>query len=396
MLCAGLVEGVWPGAPAPEPLLPPALLRHLGVPGADFRIGLAAHDLAACLGAPQVVLSWAARDASAPVIPSRFVLRVEAMLGADLAARHHERQALEWAAAIDSRPEAPRAPRPQPMPSADQRRVDVAVTALDRLRADPYQFYAQAILGLARLDPLDSPPTPAWRGTAVHGVLDAWHRAGAPVGGLAQEGAAMLDRLNAHPLTRSLWRPRLLAALEWIDAELLRLKGEGRQVLATEIRGEIRVDGIRIHGRADRIDRLPEGPLAIVDYKTGKPPSGKQVAEGFALQLGLIGLIAEGGGFKGIGGEAEAFEYWSLSARKGGDGFGWREEPIMEGRKRSGIPRADFLPETERFLREAIARWLLGAEPFTARLNPDIGGYNDYDQLMRLDEWIGTLEGGAA
>ena len=40
-------------------------------------------------------------------------------------------------------------------------------------------------------------------------------------------------------------------------------------------------------------------------------------------------------------------------------------------------------------LREAIARWLLGSEPFTARLNPDLPGYSDYDQLMRLDEWQG-------
>jgi ATP-dependent helicase/nuclease subunit B len=31
----------------------------------------------------------------------------------------------------------------------------------------------------------------------------------------------------------------------------------------------------------------------------------------------------------------------------------------------------------------------LGSEPFTARLNPDLAGYSDYDQLMRLDEWLG-------
>ena len=31
----------------------------------------------------------------------------------------------------------------------------------------------------------------------------------------------------------------------------------------------------------------------------------------------------------------------------------------------------------------------MGEEPFTARLNPDLPGYNDYDQLMRLDEWQG-------
>jgi ATP-dependent helicase/nuclease subunit B len=56
------------------------------------------------------------------------------------------------------------------------------------------------------------------------------------------------------------------------------------------------VDGVRIHGRADRIDRLADGTLAMVDYKTGTPPSARMVQEGFALQLGLIGLIAQGGG----------------------------------------------------------------------------------------------------
>jgi ATP-dependent helicase/nuclease subunit B len=116
------------------------------------------------------------------------------------------------------------------------------------------------------------------------------------------------------------------------------------------------------------------------------------VQAGFALQLGLIGMIAEDGGFAGAEGKATRFEYWSMTRRRKGDpGFGWRDEPILEKPKRSGIPREDFLPETEKFLREAIARWLLGGEPFTARLNPDIAGYNDYDQLMRLDEWIGSL-----
>ena len=99
-------------------------------------------------------------------------------------------------------------------------------------------------------------------------------------------------------------------------------------------------------------------------------------------------------GFRDVTGQAERFEYWSLARQRGGDGFGYSEEPILEGAKKSGIPRADFLPETERYLDEAIARWILGSEPFTARLNPDIGGYNDYDQLMRLDEWLPSLGGG--
>ena len=43
--------------------------------------------------------------------------------------------------------------------------------------------------------------------------------------------------------------------------------------------------------------------------------------------------------------------------------------------------------QTQRYLLDAIDKWIKGDEPFTARLNPDLGGYNDYDQLMRLDEW---------
>jgi len=127
-----------------------------------------------------------------------------------------------------------------------------------------------------------------------------------------------------------------------------------------------------------------------VDYKTGSPPSGKMVAAGFALQLGLIGMIAAEGGFDGVAGDPTHFEYWSLAKTKNGN-FGWRDEPVLEKPKKSGIPREDFLPETDRYLREAIARWLNGDEPFTALLRPDIGGFNDYDQLMRLDEWIGWL-----
>ena len=395
VICGGLVEGVWPASAMPDALLPPAVLRHLGVPAGEFRIGLAAHDLAGAMGAPEVVLSWARRDDGAPVSPSRFVLRVQAMLGAELAARHRESRAVDLARAIDLGRKQDAHPRPMPMPSPELRRVDIAVTALDRLRGDPYQFYASAILGLRQLDPLDAEPSPAWQGTAVHEILDAWHKAGAAPGTLAATATVVLDKMSAHPLARGLWRPRLLAALEWIDAELATLVGEGRAVIATEIRGDMRVDGIRIHGRADRVDRLPDGTLGIIDYKTGAPPSVRMVAEGFALQLGLLGLIARDGGFAGVAGEPTAFEYWSLSKGKDGQ-LGHRDEPLKTGKRRTGLLREEFLDKTEDYLREAIARWIVGNEPFTARLNPDIGGYNDYDQLMRLDEWIGALGGEGA
>ncbi|QZP07276.1 double-strand break repair protein AddB [Caenibius sp. WL] len=382
VICGGLNEGSWPQPPGPDPLLPPAILRALGVPGADFRIGLAAHDLAGALGAPEVVLSRAQRDGQGPAIPSRFLLRVRALLGEDLLHAHQETHAVELARMLDAAEPAPAYQRPEPCPSAEQRDVPLAVTALDRLRGDPYQFYASAILRLRSLDPLDAEPSPAWQGTVAHWILQIWHQEGGELRPIAER---VLDEENAHPLMRGLWRPRLLAALDWIEAEIARLPD--RTIVAVEQDGEMIVDGVRIHGRADRIDRFANGELAIVDYKTGGPPSAAMVEKGFALQLGLIGLMAQAGGIAGASGEPTHFEYWSFGKdRKSETGFGYRIERVAEGRKK-GLKREEYLAESSHFLREAIQRWIKGGEPFTARLNPDFPGYADYDQLMRLDEW---------
>ncbi|GAA4643984.1 double-strand break repair protein AddB [Pontixanthobacter gangjinensis] len=389
VICAGLNEGNWPATPSADPLLAPPVLRALGVPGADFRIGLSAHDLAGALGAPEVVLSRAERDTEGPTIPSRFLLRVKALLGEDLIARHRENEAVALAQAIDdAEPNDGIYSRPEPMPNSDQRDVAIAVTALDRLRGDPYQFYAQSILRLRSLDPLDAEPSPAWQGTVAHAILQRWHEEG---GQLREIARRVLEEQNAHPLMEGLWLPRLLAALDWVEREIA--ANPQRKPVAIEEKGQMVIDGVRVHGRADRIDQLPGGELAIVDYKTGKPPKSSQVEAGFALQLGLIAMIAERGGIEGVSGKATAFEYWSLSKNpkiKTGpenEKFGFVDTPLKVGQKRSGPLPDEFLPNTEFFLREAIANWIKGNQPFTAKLEPDYPGYTDYDQLMRLDEW---------
>ncbi len=246
VICAGLTEGTWPAAPSPEPLLPPAVLRTLGVPGGEFRIGLAAHDLAGSLGAPEVVLSWARRDEAGPVIPSRFVLRVQALLG-DLADQHRELAALDLTQRIDLAPRAAAYPRPAPLPSPQQRDVALAVTAIDRLRADPYQFYASAILRLRKLDPLDAEPSAAWKGTVVHAVLERWHKAGGGAGELLALASEELHAMRAHPLVRSLWWPRLAKALEWVDAEIAALAAGERAYLDSELDGYITFDGVKVY-----------------------------------------------------------------------------------------------------------------------------------------------------
>ncbi len=382
MICGGLNEGTWPARPAVDPLLAAPVMRALGVPGADFRIGLAAHDLAAMLGAPEVVLSRSRRDESGPAIPSRFLLRVRALLGEDLLGRHVDARPTALASAIDWAERAPLYARPAPMPEPDQRVVRISVTALDRLRSDPYQFYAASILRLKELEPLDADAGPAWQGQLAHAILERWHRGEGELAALAD---AELARMNAHPLTRSLWRPRLLRALAWVEQTLA--GDPRRKPHLVEQWGQMTVRGVEIFGRIDRLDLLDDGSYAVVDYKTGGPPSGAQVAKGFALQLGTLGLMVEAGGFPGAQGRASRFEYWSLG--KSDNGFGYISTPILEGAKRNGIAAEDFLPQARYFLNDALDKWILGREPFIARLNPDAPGYATYDQLMRLEEWMG-------
>jgi len=388
VICAGLNEGSWPASPQVDPLLAPAVLRALGVPGADFRIGLAAHDLAGLLGAPEVILSRARRDAGGPAIPSRFWMRVQALLGDDLLRHHLETDAVDMARAMDFAPAAGAYPRPTPRPSAAQRQVRISVTALDRLRSDPYQFYASAILRLKELDALDAEPSAAWQGTAAHEILELSHKSGDPMG---QVAAQVLQKMNGHPLMRALWRPRLMKALEWVAGTIE--SAPDRIPTLIEEWGEMEVRGVTVFGKADRIDRQADGTFAIVDYKTGKPPSAKQVEQGYSLQLGTLGLMARSGGFKGLpSGEPAAFEYWSLGKDDDSEtGFGYVRSAVKIGRMQDGLLPEDFLPKAKEFLHDALDRWILGDEAFTARLNPDVKGYDTYDQLMRLDEWYSSL-----
>ncbi len=382
MILGGLNEGVWPGLPAPDPWLAPRIRAELGLPGLERRIGLSAHDLASALGAKQVLLTRARRDASAPTIASRFWLRLEALSGG----LERAGELAAWLRAIDDGGVAEPAPRPAPAPPVAARPKALSVTEVDRLKADPYAFYARRMLRLMPLDPVDADPSAAWRGTAVHAVLQRWFELdGCAPEKLRARAEAMLIDERTHPMMRALWQPRLLEAIDWIAAQIA--ADPARKVIAVETRGVIPFAGVELSGTFDRIDRLADGSLAIVDYKTGKPPSLAAVREGFSLQLGLLGLIAERGGFEGVEGRASAFEYWSLSRNPRG-GFGYVESPC-DTRRRDYLPADDFVDAAVAQFEGAARMWLTGDEPFTAKLHPDYAPYAEYDQLMRRDEWYG-------
>src|SRR6185295_75417 len=158
----------------------------------------------------------------------------------------------------------------------------------------------------------------------------------------------LLQDQGIHPMLRALWAPRLLEAIDWI-AELERdNQADGRRPLKAEADGEAAVAGVIVHGRADRIDRLADGGLAIIDYKTGAPPTQKAVDAGFALQLGLLGLIGRAGGFEGVSGDPTAFEYWSLARHKGTFGRLMRPDKDMD--------RGEFLERANVSFAEAVGR----------------------------------------
>ena len=386
MVLGGLNEGVWPGLPAPDPWLAPRLRAELGLPGLDRRIGLSAHDLASALGGRQVLVTRARRDASGPAIASRFWLRLEAMTGGLTRAPRFK----SWAQSIDhdDNPAAPAA-RPAPCPPTNARPREISVTQVDRLKADPYAFYAASMLRLPELDPVDADPSPAWRGSAVHQILEDWFTEDAcNPDKLIGRAEKLLRDSDAHPLMRALWRPRLVEAISWIAEEVRSELANGRQPIAAETDGRVDLAGVSLRGKADRIDRLPDGGLAIVDYKTGKPPSAREVAAGYRLQLGLLGLLTDRGAFRDIEGEARVFEYWSLAKDK--DSFGHIRPPFS---KNGPITADNFIDHAVRVFSEAAEKWLTGSEPFTAKLHPEYAPYGEYDQLMRLQEWYGRGDG---
>ncbi len=378
MVLGGLNEGSWPATPIPDPWLAPQIRRALGLPGSETRIGLAAHDFAGLLCAPEVLLTRSRRDARSPTIGSRLLLRLQALTGGLPRHRRLERLAL----ALDE-PVGPETPanRPRPRPPADERPRLIRVTDLDRLKADPYSFYARAMLKLMPLSPLGAEQDAAWRGILVHRLFETWYEEDqcAPAQ-LLPRARTLLEADDIHPLLRSLWGPRLLDAIARLAQIETDNQAAGRRPAGAEVDGKTEIAGIRLIGRADRIDRLADGSLAILDYKSGNPPARKQVEAGFALQLGLLGLIADAGGFEGMKGRSSALEYWSLAKEAKGDKRGFVQKMPDPG---------GLLDAAQEHFCTAAARWLTGNDPFTAKLQPRFAVGSDYDQLMRLEEWLG-------
>src|ERR1700761_3422288 len=106
--------------------------------------------------------------------------------------------------------------------------------------------------------------------------------------------------LMERPEARALWWPRFQRIVKWFSEWETARRGEIDEIEA-EIGGKntIALDTasrFTLTARADLIERRADGSFVILDYKTGQPPTGKQVRMGLSPQLTLEAAVRGEGG----------------------------------------------------------------------------------------------------
>jgi ATP-dependent helicase/nuclease subunit B len=404
VVLGALDETVWPLATDPGPWMSRPMRAAFGMPEPEARIGRVCTDflLTAC-AAPEAVLSRASRRGGAPTVPARWLTRIGTFLdGQGLALP--QSLAPRWAAALD-RPAGVRATeRPRPAPPAALRPREISVTEVADLIADPYAFYAKRMLRLRRLDDLDADVGAIDYGQIVHGALKRFvDRISAAPGGWPGEAAACaiwaeaaaeaLADQGPRPGLAAFWRPRLARIGEWVvEIEAAMRAGGGIAASFTERDARLALKRPRgevvLKARADRLDLLGDGTLAILDYKTGSLPKQDALSDGTAPQLPLEAAMAIEGAFEQVrGASVRALTYWRLT---GGQERGEVKAMVSEPDDVTALA-AESLDR----LGALLDRFLLGDAPFVARPHParaPRGG--DYDHLSRIAEWADAEEEG--
>jgi ATP-dependent helicase/nuclease subunit B len=400
VILGGLVEGVWPPAPRNDPWLSRPMRHELGLDLPERRIGLSAHDFAQLLGADEVILSRAAKVGGAPSVASRFLHRLEAVAGETRweAAKAAGEKYIHFANELDRPERVEPIPQPMPKPPRTARPLKLSVTAIEDWLRDPYTIYAKHILKLEPLDPVDMPLSAADRGSAIHDALGDFtqvHRTTLPddpAGVLRRIGEKHFAPLMDRPEARALWWPRFLRIAAWFAGWEAERRINVRTIDA-EIRGEIpiRLDNERtfiLSARADRIEHRTDRTFAILDYKTGAPPTGKQVRMGLSPQLTLEAAILREGGFEGIAAGASVSEllYVRLSGNNPPGKSILLELKVNKG-DQPQFPD-DAADEARRKLETLIRAFENEDQAYTSlNLSMWTNRYGAYDDLARIKEW---------
>ncbi len=399
----GWHDEVWPESPRPNPFLPLRVQRERGLPHAtaarelEFAERLGARLMAA---APEVIVSWPARDGDRPLRPSPLIVDLPEV---EVSGAHS------------------RDTDPAPLEPFD----DFAGTPLDTdghvaggvaLFSDhsrcTFRGYALHRLKAEALDTPGDGIDPMTTGTLVHAVLERlWRDLGdqATLAALAPSArqarvadavdaalAGLEARIPVRPNARLLReeRARLMKLIDgWLDRELER---SAFRVVDRERDVTVSVRGLTVRGRIDRIDALPDGRRLLIDYKTGSPSPAHWYGERPQdPQLPLYALSGEGGDtLAGL-----------LFARVRVHQCEWlgvtRERGIVEGVRiagdsgRGGAPDWDTLHTQWVAMAERLAALIMAGR---ADVDPerDTCRYCHLGALCRVEEIIGIVPGEGA
>ncbi|SKA32183.1 ATP-dependent helicase/nuclease subunit B [Enhydrobacter aerosaccus] len=397
LILGGLNEGSWPPSVETGPWINRPMRTALGLPQPERRVGLSAHDFASALAAERVLLTRAEREGGAPTVPSRWLARLDALFGYEADSNAPPPEYIQrgrysyvaWAQGMDDPQDYRPWPRPEPRPPLEARPTRLSVSAVETWRRDPYGLYARRILGLKALDPLEADLGAADRGSALHDALDEFlkeHPSGLlPPDALARFealGERHLGELMAAPAERAFWWPRFQRLARWFITEENKRRASGSRLLGSETDGALTIGPpsrpLRIEARADRIDQTGLGEWEIIDYKTGRVPSPKELDALFAPQLLLEAAMAEQGGFGAIRSKPKKVDlaYWQANGL--GDGGAIKE--IKDS--------AELIPAMLALIEKMAEHFAKPTTPYAALPWPEFGPYfNDYAHLERVAEW---------
>lgn len=394
LVLGGLNEGTWPADPQPSPWMSRPMLREFGLPLPERRVGLSAHDFVQAACTPHVFITRSARQGSSPQVPSRWLTRLDTLLGDAKPAADATWSA--WAKSL-TQPDGPaqQCPPPRPTPPVAARPRQLSVTAIEKWIRDPYSIYARYILKLEPLDPIDADASAADKGNVIHTALERFIKQNMtalpadPLSELLEIGRHVFREEISSPGVRAFWWPRFERIARWfVDFESKR-RLAGITPALIEGEGRIELDGLQekfiLTAKADRMDRSATG-LTIIDYKTGQAPTNKQVESGLTPQLPLEGLMVKCGGFANVPKELPIEELLYLRLSGGRDPG--EEKPVK-------LDAEQAVQDSYEGLTKLIHKFDDEKTPYLSRPRVKFESrYGDFDHLARVKEWRSGDEGG--
>jgi ATP-dependent helicase/nuclease subunit B len=394
LIMGGLNETKWPAQSDPGPWLNRTMRDKLGLQQPERSIGLSGHDFAQGLGVGTVYLTYAKRVEAAPVVPSRWILRLRAVLqtsGID-PQLYWDKQWLKLAQEIDAADTLRPHGKPKPTPPVQARPNRISVTEVEKLIRDPYAVYARRILRLEPLSPLARPADAALRGTIFHAAVNHWNKLqmASPSNGtlehLLKAAEAEFAPYMANEDIAAFWWPAFVRMAHWLVTEEAERR-QGLHHMVTETAGELHFDvagtDYTLHGRADRIDVLANGQARIVDYKTGTPPTSKQVTSGLSPQLPLEAAILLHGQFERL----EKYDVQSLAYIHigGGKDVGYVETITPT----DGTTLSELVARQLKGLKDLVTSYMSPTQTYLPRVAIEKEeDTRDYDHLSRFREWM--------